>query len=185
VLVAACGSSARDDLTARENRTGITEIEYRFVDAHGAIVTIDPDQVRRALEATGAAVYDCRADDFADDAGVSGPATLVRVPLAKQDPAAEEDVIATLRRRFATIGDATWGGDRLYLRSSAPLPEPQLGDILDRAGFSIRTLATADDGTSTISVVGAEARYTRTLSSTLGVTAIELDAQSVGPGGIR
>ena len=167
---------------------GGTEIILAFEEAGSDVpVTVDPGTVRKALSNAGAegfAVSDFRWDKLLDSGeSVEVHGMLVRTPDFGAVPDEQQKAISeAMMKSFADrrIDKAVWSGDRVFVRSNAPITWAEANAFFSQFELNLRpwdedqtaSFATAQEGTSEyksqFSIRGIDAQYQTALSDALG-----------------
>jgi hypothetical protein len=182
VIAAACGSA---EGPYDYEKTGLTELVLTF----GGAARPEPSVLKATLVELGQRdIQIVRMDDFRRD-GVVRPALRVQFALSEwPTPTVREGVAAEIRQVYgAAMQKVAWSGERIFARSTAPVAESRLRDIVTQHGLVVREIRIdQDEGTFEyliqVRVGGIDAEVERALEAKLpGTDVIVESALSVGP----
>ena len=170
---------------------GGTEVIYAFHSKAepGKFIAPDASKVRAALDGAGVEGFDVSELSWEDDKEVRHRGVLIRVPRFGATTEEQRTTAATaLTERFTdkSIQTWNWSGDRLYVRSLAPLDPAVAQEVFSRFGLEIKpwsaqaqtAATTPDEGTgeyeTTFSIYGLDRQYEDVLEKALP----EVDARA-------
>jgi preprotein translocase subunit SecF len=181
---------------------GGTEIIFAFKDKTGEnFIKVDPGEVRKALEKAGDHGVELSDITYNEETAkgtkeVNG--LIVRTPrFSAVKPEVQEKAAEDFRTKFAdrvgVAGKANWSGDRLFVRSKAPITHDEAAALFQTHGLELKPWTTKeaeqyahpDEGTgeynAVYSIWGLDRQYAKTLEAALGGTQVH-PVQSYGVG---
>lgn len=176
---------------------GGTEVVYAFADKADPTryVKVDAGTVRGALDKAGDSTADVSEYEYVDQQKRTITGITVKTPrfgaLTKEQETAATDAILA---RFADRGvqKVSWSGDRVFVRSTQLVPEPEVKEVLGAAGLELKpvdpdqakinVVPNEDTGeyNATFTVWGLDRQYELALEAAMP----EVDAQIVEAHGV-